>query len=205
MKVVLLSGGMDSASLAWWKKPDVGVFINYGQKSARSEGQAAKAIAKQMSLVLEVINVDCSQVGGGSLAGRVQRTHAPTPEWWPYRNQLLLTIAAAKFASHSNTTLMIGSVVGDRKNGDGTPQFMKAVDRVFRLQPGNISVIAPASSLSAIQLINKSKVPFEVLRLSYSCHKGNEACGLCRGCAKQSRLWSMLSPRNHGRKRDIRL
>jgi len=34
MRAILLSGGIDSAALACWQKPDLAININYGQKPA---------------------------------------------------------------------------------------------------------------------------------------------------------------------------
>ena len=33
---LLLSGGMDSISIAWWKRPDVAISVDYGQRAAAS-------------------------------------------------------------------------------------------------------------------------------------------------------------------------
>lgn len=34
---LLLSGGMDSLTLAWWKRPDIAFTLNYGQLAAQAE------------------------------------------------------------------------------------------------------------------------------------------------------------------------
>ncbi|HFU2422962.1 TPA: 7-cyano-7-deazaguanine synthase, partial [Klebsiella variicola] len=37
---------MDSVCIAWWKKPEVAFTVDYGQKAANAEVQAAEQICK---------------------------------------------------------------------------------------------------------------------------------------------------------------
>lgn len=39
---ILLSGGMDSIALAYWKRPEIAITIDYGQKPAAAEVVASK-------------------------------------------------------------------------------------------------------------------------------------------------------------------
>ena len=43
---LLLSGGMDSTSIAWWKRPDVAISVDYGQRAAAAELEAAGAVCR---------------------------------------------------------------------------------------------------------------------------------------------------------------
>lgn len=95
MRVILLSGGVDSACLAAWVKPEVSLFVDYGQRAASGEGRASRRIAQTLALPWASVTADCRAVGAGSMAGGTDVRAAPTTEWWPFRNQLLGTIAAA--------------------------------------------------------------------------------------------------------------
>ncbi|MBX9705864.1 MAG: 7-cyano-7-deazaguanine synthase, partial [Gammaproteobacteria bacterium] len=88
---LLLSGGMDSVSIAWWKRPDVAITINYGQQAALAEIQAAGSIARALNMEHHIITLDCSALGSGDMAGVASDKNAPASDWWPYRNQLLAT------------------------------------------------------------------------------------------------------------------
>lgn len=55
MAALLLSGGMDSVSIAWWKRPKVSIFVDYGQKPAQAEEAAGRAAAEAMGLRYEVV------------------------------------------------------------------------------------------------------------------------------------------------------
>ncbi|MEG3492538.1 7-cyano-7-deazaguanine synthase [Klebsiella variicola] len=93
---LILSGGMDSVCIAWWKKPEVAFTVDYGQKAANAEVQAAEQICKILNIEHHVLRVDCSSLGSGDLAGKASDKNAPETDWWPYRNQMLVTLIAMK-------------------------------------------------------------------------------------------------------------
>jgi 7-cyano-7-deazaguanine synthase len=181
---LLLSGGMDSIAVAYWKRPDVAITIDYGQVPAQAEIRAARAVCEELRIPHEEIHVDCRSVGTGALAGVQALPAAPVPEWWPYRNQLLLTVAAARGLSLGLEALLLGTVRSDAAHADGTPEFVRRVSALLEAQEGAIRVTAPAIGMSSTELIRAANVPMEVLAWAHSCHTSNLACGRCRGCAK---------------------
>jgi 7-cyano-7-deazaguanine synthase len=183
-EALLLSGGMDSISLAWWRRPMLAVTIDYGQLAAQAEISAASSVARELNTEHLVLQIDCRALGSGDMAGSRASVHAPVSEWWPYRNQLLITFAAARCLDYGVKTLLLGTVRSDEAHKDGTPQFISAMSRLLALQEGEISVEAPAIGLTAVELIRKSSVPSSVLAWAHSCHKASVACGDCRGCNK---------------------
>lgn len=183
-RAVLLSGGMDSIALAWWIRPEVTLTVDYGHLSAAGEIRAARAVSEAIGAVHEVIRVDCSTLGSGDLAGRAALDVAPIPEWWPYRNQLLVTIAGMRAISMGINTLMFGAVASDCQHRDGTPEFFAMADKIMGLQEGSIRVEAPAIQMTSAALVRHAGVPRSVLAWAHSCHTGPFACGVCRGCSK---------------------
>lgn len=181
---LLLSGGMDSIAVAFWKRPALAITVNYGQRPAEAEIEAAGAVARALSVEHAVLSIDCSSIGSGDLAGRPELRIAPVKEWWPYRNQLLVTLAAAHALSRGISTLLIGTVASDSVHADGTPQFVKLLSTLMEMQEGNVRIEAPAAELDSVELIRRSGVPADVLAWAHSCHVSNLACGRCRGCAK---------------------
>ena len=166
---LLLSGGMDSVAIAYWKHPRYGITINYGQKPAEGEIRAASAVCKTLDIEHVVINADISALGSGDLAGLPPAGDAPATEWWPYRNQFLLTIAGMKCLSLEAPELMIGALRTDGFHADGTVEFIGHMNELFQLQEGNLEVTAPAIELTAVELVQKSQVPRSVLAWSHSC------------------------------------
>ena len=181
---LLLSGGMDSLCIAWWRRPDVAITIDYGQLPAQAEISAAGAICSALNIEHHVIRVDCRALGSGDMAGASADQHAPASDWWPYRNQLLATLAAMKAISLGVTHLLIGTVRSDGSHMDGTPEFVKALNRLVSMQEGAMNIEAPAIHLGTAELARLSGVPEELLAWAHSCHKANVACGNCRGCNK---------------------
>ncbi|WP_256010222.1 7-cyano-7-deazaguanine synthase [Desertivirga xinjiangensis] len=52
---ILLSGGLDSVSLAYWKRPALAISINYGQAAAKKELEVSGIIARELGMTHEVI------------------------------------------------------------------------------------------------------------------------------------------------------
>jgi 7-cyano-7-deazaguanine synthase len=181
---ILLSGGIDSIALSYWKRPSVAVTVDYGQRPAGGEIQAAAGVCEALRMEHWVVSVDCSSLGSGDMAGTAPLDLAPVSEWWPYRNQLLVTLAAGALISRGVDSLLIGTVKGDSQHADGTGAFVDAISRVMSIQEGGLRVEAPAIGLTSAELVRQSKVPLEVLAWAHSCHTSSLACGRCRGCAK---------------------
>ena len=183
-KALLLSGGMDSVCIAWWKRPDYGITIDYGQKPAPGELRAASAVCQTIGIEHIVVRADISALGSGDLVGSTPSDDAPASEWWPYRNQFLMTLAAMKCHQLSVNVLMIGALKTDGFHADGTIEFIEQMDALFALQEGSLSIAAPAIGLTASELVQASNVSPEVISWSHSCHVSEVACGFCRGCHK---------------------
>lgn len=192
MRGILLSGGMDSSALACWKRPDVAFNINYGQLSAKAERNAARKIANSLSIPLIEIDVDCSSLGSGDLAGKDKLQVGNKSDWWPYRNQLILTIAATKALVYGCKELMIGTVASDGEHLDGTQEFVEKINELISYQEGNLSITAPALNHMTEELIEVSGIPERLLLQTYSCHKANIPCFECRGCNKNQLTLSKL-------------
>jgi 7-cyano-7-deazaguanine synthase len=193
MELLLLSGGLESAALAAWRRPTLTLTIDYGQRPAAGEVEAAAAVCQELGLDHHVLRVDCSEVGAGLLAAEEPLNGAPSPEWWPYRNQLLVTLAAGWGLPRGATRITVGSVAGDgRRHVDGTAAFYTALSAVISMQEGSLSVDVPAIQLTSDELIERSGITDAVLGWTHSCHRANLACGACPGCAKRREVLARI-------------
>lgn len=183
-QALLLSGGMDSVAIAWWKRPEVAITIDYGQRAAAAEIRAAAAVCEELGIRHVVQSADLAALGSGDLAGRPELAEAPVSEWWPYRNQMLVTIGAMAAIPLKVRTLMIGCLSTDGTHVDGRKEFVEAMDGLLAMQEGGMRLVAPAVGMSAAELIGASRVPADILAWSHSCHVAEYACGICRGCQK---------------------
>jgi 7-cyano-7-deazaguanine synthase len=192
MTALLLSGGLDSAAIAWWKKPKFSFFVNYGQTPFIGEQRAAHLIAKSIKSKFIEINIDCRSIGSGSLAASAPVNEAPSKEWWPFRNQLLLTLAAPVALRVGAKEILMGSVKTDSFHKDGTLEFFERMNELLRMQEGNISVLAPAIEMKCEEIIRLSGIPPELISGTHSCHVSDYACGLCEGCIKHFAVLRIL-------------
>jgi 7-cyano-7-deazaguanine synthase len=189
---LLLSGGIDSSALAFWKRPIVCFTVDYGQLPARAEVTAAKAIAAHLGARHEILSVDCSSLGSGDLTMKPALGLAHAPEWWPFRNQLLVTICAVRAVELGLKELLLGTVTSDSVHGDGTQEFIASLDRTLSCQEGDLHVSAPALTMTSLQLIAIAGIPLETLAGTHSCHTGCLACGRCRGCQRRFAAFQAL-------------
>lgn len=196
MKALLMSGGLDSAALAYWLRPDVCVTIDYGQIAAKGEMAASDALCTAMELKHRRITVDLSSLGSGSMADRPAAPGAAATEFWPYRNQMLVTLAAMMLLPEGVAEIIVGAVSTDR-HGDGKAPFFRAIDRLLSLQEGGVRVTAPARHLSTPSLLRKSAFPYDLIGLTFSCHVHEFACGQCGGCLKHRACVDAVYPRTN--------
>jgi len=183
MRVLLFSGGIDSTCLAWAERPDRLVFIDYGQIPAKGELRACISIADNLNMPFDVLETDLRQFGSGTMAGKTHESSEAIAEFWPYRNQMLITLVAMAYHSQNLREIIVGTVKSDRQHADGRPSFISEMNNLLSSQ-SQVVVKAPAAELETWQLVKKSEVPASLLGWTFSCHTGEWACGQCGGCRK---------------------
>lgn len=183
-RALLLSGGMDSIALAWGLRPDLAITIDYGQLAASGEISAATAICQAVGIQHRIIHVDCRCLGSGDMAGTDSMSFAPVSEWWPYRNQLIITVGSAAAIQEGATHLAIGAVSTDASHADGRREFFESMNSLLQMQEGSLALEVPAIEETTASLCQRLSVPFEILAWAHSCHVASRACGICRGCVK---------------------
>lgn len=193
MRVLLFSGGVESACLAAMTKPDLALTIDYGQVCAPGEIRAAKHIASIIGMDHRVIEVSLGHLGAGEMTGfPSDDSEDRVPEHWPFRNQMLLTVAAMALADCDLRELIIGTVLTDSVHNDGTPEFLSAMERLLQTQLSDFKLSAPASTMTTDDLVRSSGVGRDLMGWTFSCHRAEVACGACRGCNKSLELFTRL-------------
>jgi 7-cyano-7-deazaguanine synthase len=176
---LLLSGGVASAAVAAWRRPERCLFVDYGQAPAIAARSASLAIASYLGLRWAELAFDAT----------VLRRDGGASDRWPYRNQLLVTLAAAWAQPREERLLLIGSV---REEDDFRPDeshlFFRRLDQVLRVQPGALRLGVPALGMSLAELVRVSGIGPELLDMTYACEVGAVPCGRCRGCRTREAL-----------------
>lgn len=203
MKALLLSGGIESTCLAYWRRPDLCITVNYGQICADTEIETSSAICSRLGLRHEIVRASTGNKFG--FLGRKKPRDPEKPEYWPYRNQFLATVTSMAAQELDVREIWFGSVKSDNKFIDGTASYFKKLDALVSMQEGKLRVKAPALALSTEKLILLSKTPRAILNATFSCHRSALPCGDCPGCWKQFRLLYSKPSHKSGplRKRDL--
>ena len=190
--VLLLSGGIDSVAIAAWLRPAVCLTVDYGQRSAAAEFRASEQVCKDLHLSHEMLAARISSLGSGDMSGPTPSQHSKHSEFWPFRNQYLITLGAMLAIKRSCDRVLIGTVATDKRHLDGSQHFLESLDRVLAMQEGYVRLFAPALSLTTVELVHASNIAPATLGWSHSCHVGELACGLCHGCHKHAAVMTEL-------------
>lgn len=190
--LLLLSGGIDSIAVAAWLMPSMCLTIDYGQKAAATEIVASEQASKALRLNHDVLTAQIANIGAGDMSSNGASEHSQYSEYWPFRNQYLVTLAAMYSIKHGYSRVLIGTVATDCRHRDGTHQFITDMDKLLCHQEGAIQFSAPAISMTSIELVHQSGIDPSILAWAHSCHVGRFACGNCSGCTKHSEIMQAL-------------
>jgi 7-cyano-7-deazaguanine synthase len=194
--VIVLSGGPDSAVVAYWAKKQGYVLhcisFKYGQ-IAEKETECAKKIAQTLDASIRVIDLSSLReifMGVTSLCDRtIPLTSAFTqPIVVPFRNAIFLSIAVSYATSVCADKIFYGAHGSDAANyPDCRENFYKSFEQAARLGTEmSIQIIAPFSNMSKSELLKIGQdlgVPFE---LTWSCYLDREKhCGICESCVNR--------------------
>jgi len=148
--VLLLSGGLDSATLAYTHRPDLTVTVDYGSAVRMQRSKRQRKSPIELNLEHEVIEVDCENLGAGTMAGQQETDLGDAPEWWPYRNQLVVTLVAMKVVRRGADRLLVGAVADDQSHADGEAEFFELMDSLLSFKR-EISALWPRQSIEQLK------------------------------------------------------
>ena len=195
--VVLLSGGLDSATTLFFVKKKgykaYCLIFDYGQRHKR-EIDAAKKIAKRAKCEYKVLKIKLPWKGSALLDRSIsipKSTKAEIPiTYVPARNTIFLSFALSFAEVIGSKDIFIGANAVDFSGyPDCRPNYYKVFNRLSRLatkagtEDKTIKINTPLinkSKREIILLAKKLKVPLE---LTWSCYRGGKRpCGTCDSC-----------------------
>ena len=199
--VVLLSGGLDSATiLAQAKAAGFACYsmsFDYGQRH-RAELQAAERVAQQMGVVEhKVIGLNLNGIGGSALTdSSIAVPEAPTEgipvTYVPARNTVFLSLALGWAEVLGAHDIFIGVNAVDYSGyPDCRPEFIEAFERVANLatregvEGREFRIQAPLQNLSKAQIVQIGVQHGVDYGLTVSCYQADDdgrACGKCDSC-----------------------
>ncbi len=196
--VILYSGGMDS-SVALYRYVDrirVAVSFHYGSKHNAIEIEQAARNCRQLGIEHRVVDIDLNKMGfvsnlltsGGEIPDGHYEDENMKMTVVPFRNGIMLSIAAGIAESIGCNKLLISNHAGDHAiYPDCRESFIASMSDAIRFGTYNeVEIFAPFTNLTKrdIALIgNECSVPFEQ---TYSCYNGQEIhCGTCGTCTER--------------------
>ena len=207
--VVLLSGGMDSATALAMTRAEgfevIALTFDYGQRH-RKEILAAKRLVKHYRVKdHRTVSLDLASIGGSALTDR----RIPIPEnrgseeigrgipstYVPARNTILLSYALGLAEATGARAIVIAANSIDYSGYvDCRPEYYRAFQEVARLgtkrgvEGDVIEVRTPLLRMTKADIVRAGEslgVPWE---RTWSCYHGRaKACGVCDSCALRLR------------------
>ena len=203
--VVLLSGGMDSATSLYWSRARGDevrpLSVLYGQRHARELRAArrlvtASGVAPLRTVIVPSIGLRSSLVGPG---GRIRRSGLRPgipSSYVPARNTILLALALAVAESERCDRIVLGINALDYSGyPDCRPEYLRAFRRLARLatkagverhaEPRVEAPLLRLTKAGIVRLGERLGVPWE---LTWSCYLGGDRpCGRCDSCRLRAR------------------
>ncbi|VXB75767.1 Queuosine biosynthesis protein queC [Pseudomonas sp. 8AS] len=199
--VVLLSGGLDSATiLAQAKAAGFACYsmsFDYGQRH-RAELQAAERVAAQLGVIEhKVVGLNLNGIGGSALTdSSIAVPEGPTEgipvTYVPARNTVFLALALGWAEVLGAHDIFIGVNAVDYSGyPDCRPEFIAAFERVANLatregvEGEGFRIQAPLQALSKAQIVAIGMQLGVDYGLTVSCYQADDegrACGKCDSC-----------------------
>ena len=204
--IVLLSGGLDSATTAAIAKSEgfelFALSIYYGQRH-RFEMDASKRVARSLGVKRHVtLKVDLAQLGGSALTDDIEvpkgrdldDMHQGIPVTYvPARNTMFLSLALGHAEVLGAADIFIGVNAIDYSGyPDCRPEFIEAFERLANLATKagvegrlRFRIHTPLISLSKAEIIRRGTELGVNYGLTHSCYDPDESgtsCGRCDAC-----------------------
>lgn len=204
--VVLLSGGLDSATAAAIARAQGyrlhALSVDYGQRH-RFELEAARRVAAALGVAEHrVLSIDLAALGGSALTAELAVPHDRPAEamadgipitYVPARNTVLLSLALAYAEVTGAADIFLGVNAVDYSGyPDCRPEFIAAFERLANLATkagveGSLRfrIHAPLVELTKADIIRRGcelGVDYSLTHTCYSPADSGAACGRCDAC-----------------------
>jgi len=190
--VLLASGGLDSTTLAYWLLNNdidfIPLFINYGQHCAETEFESLIKVLPT-SKINKIEKIDVSSIYSQSNSRFIQEADLWNEKveaddlYLPYRNILLLTIAAS-FAQTKGFSYVYSAFINSNhaKEIDCSNQFFESMGQILG-DYGTVNIEMPFLTYSKYEV---AKIGIELgapIGKTFSCQASSTIpCGACPNC-----------------------
>lgn len=196
--IIIVSGGMDSVTLLYDYKDRIalGISFDYGSNHNAKEIPFAKLHCERLGIKHITIHLDfMHQYFKSSLlegADAIPEGHYQDENMKstvvPFRNGIMLAIAAGMAESYGLSHVMIANHGGDHAiYPDCRPEFISAMSNATEAGSYNgVTVLAPYTNITKGDIARRGKELGIDYNETWSCYKGGEKhCGKCGTCVER--------------------
>jgi 7-cyano-7-deazaguanine synthase len=198
--VIVLSGGPDSATVAYWAKAQgyqiYPITFNYGQIAVK-ETEAAQTIAAKLGITTKIINLSALKEIFSNVTTLCNTDIPLTAEFSspiivPFRNAIFLSVAVAYASAVCAKEIFYGAHGSDEANyPDCRREFYEAFEKAAQLgTEQDITIKAPFNGYKKSELLKEAAKLGVPLEATWSCYRDAEKhCGKCESCINRKRAF----------------
>jgi 7-cyano-7-deazaguanine synthase len=201
--LVLFSGGIDSTTALYWARARRGsvyaLTFDYGQRH-RVEVRLARRTARRAGVSQTVLKMDLTQIGGSALTDpalelpryhrREEIKHGPPATYVPFRNGILISLAAAFAEARGYSEIVCGfNVIDSPDYPDTRAAFVRAMEKAVAAGTKaafggpRLKITAPFLEMTKAEIIRLGFSLGADYSYAVSCYAGDERpCGSCAAC-----------------------
>ncbi|MDE6783708.1 MAG: 7-cyano-7-deazaguanine synthase QueC [Paramuribaculum sp.] len=207
--LLVLSGGMDSTTMLHEYQSRIALCVNFSYGANQNEREAACARANCLRLGIPLVEIDLAFMGKYFRSSLLEGADAiPEAEYAPenlastvvpFRNGIMLSVAAGLAESRGLRRVMIANHGGDHEiYPDCRPAFIDSMGRAIADGSGSlVELYAPYTHLTKNDIARRGAALGVDYSLTYSCYKGGAThCGRCATCIerRQALIAAGLTP-----------
>lgn len=208
MKAVLVySGGLDSTTLLYEYKDSIALAVSfdYGSKHNKRELEFAALNCKRLGIRHLVIPLEFMGkyfrsdllIGGGDIPEGSYADENMKSTVVPFRNGIMLSIAAGLAESNELDAIMLANHSGDHAiYPDCRPEFIEGMAAAVEAGTYNgVKVVSPYCNMTKRDIALRGRELGVDFSLTYSCYKGGEKhCGKCGTCVERREALEGFDP-----------
>ncbi len=196
--VIVVSGGMDSVTLLYEKKDEIalGISFDYGSNHNHNELPLAALHCQRLGIEHVVVPLGFMHQyfksslleSGESIPDGSYDEENIKSTVVPFRNGVMLAVAAGIAESNGLTKVLIANHGGDHTiYPDCRPEFIAAMDAAVEAGTfARVRVVAPYTNISKADIARRGRALGIDYAETWSCYKGgNVHCGTCGTCVER--------------------
>lgn len=196
--LIVLSGGLDSTTLLYEYQDSIGLALSFDYGSKHNSSEIPFAIEHCKALGIPHITIPLSfmntyfrsnlLLSGGDIPTEDYNAENMASTVVPFRNGIMLSIAAGLAESHQLDEVYIANHFGDHSiYPDCRSSFIKPMLEAVQAGTSNgVRLVAPYTDITKTDIASRGKSLGLDYARTWSCYQGGETqCGICATCRER--------------------